>query len=56
MAFTLAMLIVGTGPGVVDQFSIYDLVVGTAGLALVVLFIVQTVLTARHIALEEGEG
>ena len=56
MAFTLAMLIMGTGPGVVDQFSIYDLVVGTAGLALVVLFIVQTVLTARHIALEEGEG
>ncbi len=56
IGFTLAMLIVGTGPSVMNSFSIFDVVAGIAGMALITLFIVQTIFTARRIAAKEHAG
>src|SRR5688500_4648664 len=38
IAFTLAMVIVGTGPSVMSSFSIYDVAGAIAGIALITLF------------------
>lgn len=54
--FTLAMLIAGTGPSVMNSFSPYDLATTIAGMALITLFIVQTIFTARRIAAKEHAG
>ena len=54
--FTLAMLITGTGPIVMSSFSPYDLATAIAGMALITLFIVQTIVTARRIAAKEHAG
>ena len=49
IAFTLAMLFAGTGGDVVGPLSAYDLLVATAGLVLVTLFVVQTVVDGQQI-------
>ena len=56
IAFTLAMFFAGTGPRVMSSFSTYDIAVAIAGMALITLFVVQTVFTARRIAAKERAG
>jgi phosphatidylglycerophosphate synthase len=50
IALTSAMLILGSGPRLFGPLSPYDLLVGAVGMILILLFAVQTVLTARRIA------
>jgi hypothetical protein len=56
IAFTLAMFFAGTGPRVMSSFSTYDIAVAIAGMALIALFVAQTVSTARRIAAKEHAG
>jgi phosphatidylglycerophosphate synthase len=56
IALTFAMLILGSGPRLVGRFSTYDLIVGMGAMALITLFIVQTILTGRRIAASEHES
>ena len=56
IAFTLTMLVAGTGPSVMSSFSTYDIATVIAGMALITLFIVQTIFTARRIAAKEHAG
>ncbi len=56
IVFTLAMFIAGRGPSVMSSFSTYDVAAAIAGMALITLFIVQTVFTARRIAAKEQAG
>jgi phosphatidylglycerophosphate synthase len=53
VALTSAMLAFGSGPRLFGPFSAYDLLVGTVGIVLIILFIVQTILTGRRIAASE---
>lgn len=48
---TLAMLLLGPGPGIFGQVSGFDLFVGVVGVILVILFIAQTLITGRRLAL-----
>jgi archaetidylinositol phosphate synthase len=50
IAITLLMFTFGHNVPHVGPFSAFDLFVGTAGIALILLFVVQTVLTARRLA------
>ena len=53
IALTLAMIGFGTGPGLFGRVNGFDVFVGTVGIALIVIFTVQTVLTSRRLAREE---
>ena len=53
IALTLAMIGFGTGPGVFGKVNGFDLFVGGVGCALIVLFTLQTWVTARRLANEE---
>lgn len=53
IALTVAMLILGSGPGIFGMTSGFDLFVGTVGILLISLFIGQTLVTARRIAADE---
>jgi phosphatidylglycerophosphate synthase len=50
IAATLAMLSFGVGPRVLATLSAYDLAVGAVGILLILLFVVQTLVTARRLA------
>ena len=54
IGLTLAMIALGAGPGMFAPVSGFDLVVGGAGLILVVLFVVQTLVTARRLLAKEA--
>jgi phosphatidylglycerophosphate synthase len=55
IALTLAMLALGTQPQSFAPVSAFDLFVGGVGIALIILFVVQTIRTARRIAgIENG--
>ena len=55
IALTLAMLALGTQPLSLAPVSAFDLFVGGVGIALIILFVVQTIRTARRIAgIENG--
>ncbi len=49
---TVAMMVLGDGPGAFGAISGFDLLVGGAGLLLIGLFIVQTLITARRLLRE----
>lgn len=53
IGLTLAMMAFGTGPGLFGRVSGFDLFVGFAGGLLIALFIYQTAVTARRLAIEE---
>ena len=55
IAMTLLMIFVGNIPSFVDQLSAYDLFVIGVGSLMVVLFIIQTMQTARQL-IRLGEG
>jgi archaetidylinositol phosphate synthase len=49
IAVTLGMLYVGPGMIVWDRFSVFDAILGVVGIILVLLYIIQTVSTARRL-------
>jgi phosphatidylglycerophosphate synthase len=53
IGLTLAMIAAGPEPTVPGGFTWFDLFVGAVGLFLIVLFVVQTVVTARRLSLDE---
>ncbi len=53
IAMTLAMIGFGTGPGIYGRVNGFDLFVGGVGCSLIVLFAVQTWVTARRLAVQE---
>lgn len=50
IAITLAMWTLGPGPGLIGDLSGFDLLVGSAGVVLILLFVIQTLATARRLA------
>ena len=53
IAVTVAMMILGSGPGMFGAISGFDLLVGAAGALLIGLFVVETLTTARKLAKAE---
>ena len=53
IAFTVAMMVFGTGPGVFGRVNGFDLFTGAVGALLIALFVLQTASTARRLAAEE---
>lgn len=56
VALTLAMMAWGGGPPIAYGLSGFDLFVGLAGIGLILLFVVQTLVTARRVAVLERAG
>jgi len=54
IAMTLLMLFFGNIPSFVDHVSAYDVFVGGVGCLMILLFVIQTTKTARHL-LQRGE-
>lgn len=54
IALTLAMMVFGSEPGVFAPISGFDLFVGSVGVVFILLFVVQTAVTARRIASRES--
>lgn len=54
IVMTLAMLALGTGPGLFAKVSGFDIFVGSTGVLLVALFVVQTARMARSLAAQEA--
>jgi phosphatidylglycerophosphate synthase len=50
VGLTLAMMVLGSGPGIFGHVSGFDLFVGTVGSILILLFLMHTVGTARDLA------
>lgn len=53
VGLTLAMMAFGHGPGWFGLVSGFDIIVGSVGIILIGLFVMQTAATARRLALEE---
>lgn len=53
IALTLAMIAAGPEPVLLDRFTWFDVFVGCVGALLIVLFVLQTMATARRLAAEE---
>ncbi|AJR25987.1 MULTISPECIES: CDP-alcohol phosphatidyltransferase family protein [Sphingobium] len=53
IGLTVMMMVLGSGPGLFGRWSGFDLFVGTAGSILILLFIGQTLVTGRRLALAE---
>ena len=53
IAVTVAMMILGSGPGMFGAISGFDLLVGAVGALLIGLFVVETLTTARKLAKAE---
>lgn len=59
IGLTVAMMVLGSGPGLFGAVSGFDLFVGGIGAILMTLFVVQTLVTGRRLALaaaREGQG
>lgn len=56
IALTLAMMALGAGPGFFGRVSGFDLFVGGVGIILILLFVVQTIVAGRRIAMREGQA
>jgi phosphatidylglycerophosphate synthase len=56
VGLTVMMMVLGTGPGLFGDISGFDLFVGAIGGVLMTLFIVQTLITGRRLALEASRG
>ncbi|APL94687.1 hypothetical protein Sj15T_01250 [Sphingobium sp. TA15] len=55
IGMTVMMMVLGTAPGLFGRWSGFDIFVGTVGSILIVLFIGQTLVTGRRLALAEAE-
>lgn len=53
IVLTLAMISVGPDPAFFNLLTWFDLIVGSIGCVLIVFFVVQTIATARRLAIEE---
>jgi len=53
IALTLMMMVLGAGPGLFGALSGFDLFVGVAGMILILLFVIQTLVTGRRLARRE---
>jgi hypothetical protein len=53
IGLTLAMLIAGRENPIFFQLNGFDLFVGSVGILLITLFVVQTAKTARRLAIED---
>ncbi|MHA6317021.1 CDP-alcohol phosphatidyltransferase family protein [Altererythrobacter sp. CAU 1778] len=53
IALTLAMMYFGSGPGMFGAISGFDIFVGAIGAILITLFVIQTFVTARRLAVQE---
>ena len=53
IGMTLAMIALGNEPILFATLTWFDIVVGAVGLLLIVLFVIQTLVTARRLAVEE---
>jgi phosphatidylglycerophosphate synthase len=53
IAITVAMWALGPGPRLFESLSGFDLLIGSAGLVLIALFVIQTLATARRLARED---
>jgi phosphatidylglycerophosphate synthase len=56
IALTIAMLVLGSGPGMFGNISGFDLLVGAFGILLIALFVGQTLVTAKRLAADEGQS
>lgn len=56
ITLTLMMMILGSKPGVFGAISGFDVFVGTIGSILILLFVAQTLVTGRRLALKERWG
>lgn len=56
IGLTVAMMVLGTGPGLFGDISGFDIFVGGIGALLMTLFVVQTLITGRRLALEAAAG
>lgn len=54
ITMTLTMMVLGSGPAVFSKLSGFDLFVGAVATLMIALFIGQTLVTARRLALMEG--
>lgn len=54
IVLTLAMMWLGPGPGLLGPVSGFDLIMGAAAAVLVLLFVMQTLVTARRLAAVEN--
>lgn len=55
IALTVMMMVLGAGPGLFGRWSGFDIFVATVGSILIILFIGQTLITGRKLALAEME-
>lgn len=53
ISMTLAMMAFGTAPGVFAPYSGFDIFVGGVGALMILLFIIQTLVTAKRLAASE---
>lgn len=53
IALTVMMMALGSGPGIFGALSGFDVFVGAAGMILILLFIIQTIITGRRLARAE---
>lgn len=53
IGLTLAMMVFGSGPGWFGKLSGFDIFVGTVGIILILLFVLQTAVTAKRLARDE---
>jgi phosphatidylglycerophosphate synthase len=53
IGLTVAMMALGSGPGLFGVISGFDLFVGTVGIVLIILFVGQTLVTAQRLAAYE---
>ena len=54
IGLTIAMMVLGTGPGLFGAISGFDIFVGGIGALLMTLFVVQTLVTGRRLARESA--
>lgn len=55
IGLTIMMMVLGTEPGLFGRWSGFDIFVGAAGSILIALFIAQTLITGKRLALAETE-
>ena len=55
IGMTVMMMVLGTAPGLFGHLSGFDIFVGTVGSILIILFIGQTLVTGRRLALAEAD-
>jgi len=55
IGMTLAMMALGYAPGWFGAISGFDLFVGTVSVVLILLFVIQTLVTAKRLAISDAK-